>query len=274
MSAVLSQLPNGWRASLQLGFRHTPNRTVLADRVREGPLAVQRALYPEGDLCHCYLLHPPGGVAGGDSLTIGVEVSAGASALITTPGAGKFYHSIGPTAEQSQHLVIDGGSLEWLPQENIFFPGARTVLKTTVELRGEAAFIGWEVNCLGRPVIGEQFDTGSMRSDFKLYRDGVPLLQERLQVDGPADLAAAAGLRGHPVVGTFWSAPAAGRLLDQARAAVHAEELAITLVDGLLIARYLGSSTEQARRGFARLWQALRPQLLHRRPCAPRIWNT
>ncbi len=277
MTAVAQPLGEGWRASLHLGFRQSPGKTVLAERFREGPLAVQRALYPEGGLCHVYLLHPPGGVAGGDLLDIKARVAPDASALVTTPGATKFYRSIGPVACQQQSLKIDGGTLEWLPQENILFPGAQVELTTCVELTGDAGFIGWEINCLGRPAVGERFAAGRAVFRFSLLRDGRPLLHERLVIDGAADLSAPAGLRGQPVFGTLYATSADSALLESARAAVPPEnrlELGITLVDGLFIARYLGNSTERARQIFTRLWEILRPPVLSRPACTPRIWNT
>ncbi|MEW8499294.1 MAG: urease accessory protein UreD, partial [Candidatus Thiodiazotropha taylori] len=96
MQSPLSATTPGWHAQLKLGFRKTVNRTILSERFRQCPLSVQRALYPEADLCHIYLLHPPGGVVGGDRLDIQVDVTPQANALITTPGAAKFYRSLGP----------------------------------------------------------------------------------------------------------------------------------------------------------------------------------
>ena len=115
----------GWQASLRLGFAPRAARTALVHREQRGPLAVQRPFYPEGDTCHLYLLHPPGGVVGGDRLDIEARTTGEAHALVTTPGATKFYLSAGHTAHQTQRLRVGaGGALEWLPQENIFFPGA------------------------------------------------------------------------------------------------------------------------------------------------------
>ncbi|MGB5651682.1 MAG: urease accessory protein UreD, partial [Sedimenticolaceae bacterium] len=89
---------------MRLGFRAGPDSTVLAERQRHGPLAVQRPFYPEGGVCHVYLLHPPGGVVGGDVLGIDVKLAQGAQALITTPGATKFYRSAGALARQTQRI--------------------------------------------------------------------------------------------------------------------------------------------------------------------------
>ncbi|MCG7957898.1 MAG: urease accessory protein UreD, partial [Candidatus Thiodiazotropha taylori] len=182
MQSPLSATTPGWHAQLKLGFRKTVNRTILSERFRQGPLSVQRALYPEADLCHIYLLHPPGGVVGGDRLDIQVDVTPQANALITTPGAAKFYRSLGPIAHQQQRLDVCGGSLEWFPQENILFPSAQVELSTEIRLRDGARFIGWEINCLGRPAINERFDPGEADFKFSLWRDDQPLLIERMLI--------------------------------------------------------------------------------------------
>ena len=105
--------PAGWEARLALRFEQRAGRTVLAHRSHEGPLAVQKPFYPEGDVCHVYLLHPPGGVVGGDRLAIEIEVASNAHAVITTPAAGKLYRSAGPASMQEQRLsVAPGAALE------------------------------------------------------------------------------------------------------------------------------------------------------------------
>src|SRR5262249_43518141 len=135
---------------------------VRARFEHEGPLRVQRAFYPEGpDLPHVYLLHPPGGLAPGDRLSIEIGVARWARALVTTPAAGKCYRSDGRVSEQKQTLrVAAGSSLEWLPQENIVFDGSCVRLSTRVELEEGASFVGWDVLCLGRPASGERFTRG------------------------------------------------------------------------------------------------------------------
>lgn len=277
MAVTAEQTDSGWCAELRLGFRKSPGKTLLAERFRQGPLAVQRALYPEGDLCHVYLLHPPGGVAGGDCLNILAGVAQGASALVTTPGATKFYRSAGPWAYQLQTLEVSDGSLEWFPQENILFPGAKAELSTSIDLHGEAVFIGWEIHCLGRPAVDERFERGEAVFSFSLRRDGQPLLNERLLISDEKALHGAAGLRGNPVMGTLYATLEDSRPLELIRREIvdrHQHELGVTQVEGLLIARYLGESTERARHLFTAMWKLLRPAILNRPPCAPRIWNT
>ena len=268
---------SGWLASIQLRFARTAEKTLLRERHHRGPLKVQRPFYPEGEPCHVYLLHPPGGVAGGDELRIDVDLEPGAHALLTTPGATKFYRSAGLLACQRQTLRVDGGTLEWLPQENILFPGARLHLDTCIRLDADARYMGWEVHCLGRPVIGEDFDPGEANFRMALYRGDKPLLLDRWRVNGKRDLQGAASLRNHPVVGTWLASNADRTLLERARESVlrptHGE-IGLTMLEDLLVARYLGDSTEEARRLFHSLWQTMRPLLLGRDACPPRIWAT
>lgn len=116
---------NGWQAELKLQYGIHRGKTRLIKREQRGPLTVQRTYFPEGQICHTYLLHPPGGVVGGDELTFDVTATNGGHALLTTPGATKFYRSNGKTSTQRVRLsVSEDSTLEWLPMENIFFPGA------------------------------------------------------------------------------------------------------------------------------------------------------
>lgn len=279
MAAVPESLvrDQGWQAGLQLGFRARAHRTVLAERRRTGPLAVQRPFYPEGDVCHVYLLHPPGGVVGGDSLDITVTAESNSHALITTPGATKFYRSAGQDARQVQRLSVeDGAVLEWLPQENIYFPGARVRFDTRIDLQGNARFAYWEVQCLGRPVLEEGFDQGFIDSRLSVYRDGEPLVLERLRVsaDNRVRLSLMAGL---PVGGSLLISNAGEAEIEACRDLLlgdGADYTGATLLGDILVVRYLGKSTERARRLFADVWRSLRPGALGRSPSDPRIWAT
>lgn len=267
----------GWQAELRLGFAWRNARTVLAQRSQRGPLAVQRPFYPEGEVCHAYVLHPPGGVVGGDQLQLHVSLAAAAHALLTTPGAAKFYRSVGMQAAQHQRFHVTDACLEWLPQENIFFPSANALLSSEVHLHGTAQYLGWEIHCLGLPVIGETFNPGKVQFSTALYRDGQPVLLDRLRVDGEHDLHLAAGLRGQPVMATLLATPATPGMLELARplcAGVATGTAAATLLNGVLVVRYLGNSTAEAQRLFRHLWQHIRPLLTGRAATPPRIWNT
>lgn len=250
---------------------------MLAHRRHVGPLRVQRPFYPERDVCHAYPIHPPGGVVGGDVLELEVGCAAGGFALLTTPAAAKFYRSAGQLAVQRQRLTIaDGASLEWLPQEQIVFDGAALDTLTQVQLAAKARFIGWELTCLGRPAGNARFAHGMIRQRLEIWRDGRPLLLERLRLSGESSvLSASWGLRGHSVIGTLVASGADDACVEATRGALAADDpVAVTRLDDLLVARYRGDSAEQARALFIRTWAVLRPRLLDRAACEPRIWST
>lgn len=280
MSAPLHDLTgDAWHARLELDFERRGACTRLTSRRHHGPLRVQRPFYPEGaEVCHAYLLHPPGGVVGGDELRVDVAVRGGAHAVITTPAAGKFYRSGGPSARQTQRLrVASGAALEWLPQENIVFDGACVDLRTQVELESGARFIGWEILCLGRSGAGERFRHGGVRQRLEVWRDGQPLYVERARYEQGADaLVAPWGLADQPVSASLLCVQQDAHAADAVRTAVSPEDglFGVTQLDDVLVCRYLGAHADDARRCFERAWALLRPAVLHRAACAPRIWAT
>jgi len=272
--------PVGWRAELALEFERRAGRTVLAARRHDGPLVVQKSLYPEGDaVCHAIVVHPPGGIAGGDDLRLNARLDVNAHALLTTPGAGKWYRSVGARARQDIQFDVSGGAcLEWLPQENIIFNGARAELRTAVRLAGDGSFIGWEVCCLGRSGSGEKFSSGTVRSRTLIERGGRPLWLENGRLEGGgAALQSAVVLAGQTVVGTLLAASANldSTVISASRAVRPATgDGAVTLLPGLLVGRYLGASSEAVKNYFIELWHKLRPVVAGRDAVDPRIWRT
>ncbi|VAW58092.1 Urease accessory protein UreD [hydrothermal vent metagenome] len=279
-------LENGWQAHLQLTLQtvHCATghaRTVLGRCRHLGPLRIQRPFYPEGDLAHVYILHPPGGVVGGDQLRIDVDVKPKAQALCTTPGCGKFYLSAAPLALFDQHLrVRSGASLEWLPQENILFAGARLQARTCITVEDNGIFIGWDINCLGRPGSHERFEQGTFHSRLMFYHNEKLILVENQRVFSPQMLDSAAGLRGNPMQATLLAFPCEQHHLEHARSQLTmttpdaAKLSALTLVDGVLVMRVLGNNGEKLKRQLFNVWKTLRPLLLERDALAPRIWAT
>lgn len=272
---------DGWQAELHLRFARA-NGTVLVGRGHRGPLRVQKPLYPEGrDICHAVLLHPPGGIAGGDSLEVDIEAGAGAGALITTPGAGKWYRSGGRPAVQTVRIGVGAdAAVEWLPQETIFFDGVEARLATHVQLNAQATFIGHETFCLGRIAAGETFRQGRIALSTRIERDGALLWSERgILTGGSPWLEAAAGMAGYPFCATLLAAgPALDRpALEACRALpeIAGTQSGVTLLPGgLLVARCLARQAEPAREWFLALWSVLRPALLNRPAIVPRVWNT
>jgi len=267
----------GWAARLDLAFVERGPRTALFSR-HVGPLRVQKTLYPEGGRCaHAIIIHPPGGIAGGDSLELEMDVAARTQALITTPGAAKWYGSTGPAARQAVNIALHG-ELEWLPQETIVFNHAQA--STTLHIRASAAgaMIGWETIVFGRRASGERFDCGVFSQHIALEIEGVPVWEDRLLLRGDDPLfSSPIGLRGQHSLATVWALRPSGAAWgedDIAALRQHSPAIAWTrLAPTLLVGRMLGTPL-QLQSAARSAWQALRPMTLQREPQAPRIWAT
>lgn len=247
---------------------------MLAGREHEGPLLVQRTLHPEGPVCHAIVVHPPGGIVAGDELCLRVSVGQGGHALLTTPAAGKVYRSTGAKARIRQEFLVEGGALEWLPQENIFYPGACFSGQGTVQSSADARFIGWEVNCLGLPASGLEFRTGAVHQRLDVWRDSRLVLVERQRFD-PECAGARWGLASRAAAGTMVAFPATSRELAGARAAeACGTDMGCTLIDDVLVCRAIAARGDRLRAAFVEIWKAIRSGVVGREAVVPRIWAT
>lgn len=291
-----SQRPtSGWRGELELSCKNGQWGTRLVATRHYGPLYIQKPFYPEGETCmHLYPLHPPGGVVSGDELHIQLNATAAAQVLLTTPGALRFYKSrdtvllLNPGQVVTNDISVSEHScVEWLPMESIVFNGAHARNDTRVFLDASSQFIGWDIVCLGLPASEAFFTSGALLQSFEIYRLQRPLFIDRMRcVANKTVLKARAGLAGHCVYGTLVFAPSSefdsspqaveavlGELRQHVVAQGFEQHIAITGFNTVIIARYLGHSTEHARLGFEGLWRIMRPKLTGRVACTPRIWR-
>jgi urease accessory protein len=272
--------PSGWQAELDLSFARRGGETVLRRNQHRGPLQVQKALYPEGkETCHIAVLHPPGGVAAGDRLSIRASLNEESRALLTTPGATKWYRSEGSCASQQVHFSLgEDAVLEWLPRENIIFDGANISMELDVELTLRARYFGWDILSFGRRASGESWGRGKLNMQTNIRDAGSLLWSEVADIDAQSGFAKSpVGLSGCTVCGTFLVAGCeiGAALLRECREVIPPaaeSRTGITRVPGVLIARYLGDSTEDAFYWFTKLWAVLRRALSDKAACPPRVW--
>jgi urease accessory protein len=273
-----------WQAKLRLGFSDDGGTTRLTERSHVGPLRVQKALYPEGgQICHAIIVHPPGGVVGGDQLEIALSVQANAHALLVTPGAAKWYKANGKISKQSVQMTLQqAASVEWLPQETIFFDAAHVQLSQTINLAKDASFIGCDILCFGRTASGESFHSGKISQHSTIRREGKLIWFEQGAVTGGSlAMTGLLGLGGNTVCATLLAAgktvPAAviAALREEASALLDgAGSFGVTQLKAVIVVRYLGNASEMARALMLMAWRYLRPEIIGREAVALRIWNT
>ena len=272
------------QAKLRLGFHADMGTTRLLDRWHCGPLRVQKALYPEdGAVCHAIIVHPPGGVVGGDELAIDIKVAAEAHAVITTPGAAKWYKSNGKRSKQNVQIELGTNArMEWLPQEAIFFNAAQVQLSQAITLAKGARYLACDILCFGRSASGETFQTGRIAQHSTIHRDGKLIWFEQGVLTGGSDvMTSALGLNGHSVCATLIAVGATvptqqlDALRQQANLVVEGgASFGVTQLKGVIVARYLGDASETARTLMLLAWRHLRPAVMQREAIELRIWNT
>lgn len=276
-----------WYAKLELGFKYDQKRTILHHRKHFGPVRVQKMLWPEKTgVCHAIIVHPPAGIAGGDHLTFNIHVAESAHALVTTPGAGKWYRTNAKQAFQHIHIHVEkNATFEWLPQESMLFNGACANSETLIHLEQTASFIGWDLLVIGRQARQEKFTQGMYVNQFKLFKNNQLLVNDRLCfVGGDRWLSSCLGMNQHAVMGSFWAVPP-----EQYRASQYLDEyidlirelimrmnmnVTLTRLDEVICARYLGDDVRQCHDAFAAIRAKLRRYWFDLDEEFPRIWRT
>jgi urease accessory protein len=266
-----------WIGRLSLDFERSGKKTVITRRRHQGPLLVQRPFHEPDGTCQVYLIHPPGGVVGGDWLDYSFELRAASRALVTTPGATKLYRSASRRSNLTHEIVCNGGgTFEWLPQETIVFSGVQAESSTRVRLDASSQFLGWDITCLGRDNAG--LGQGYLSQAWQIELEGRPLWRERAElVGGGAVLTAPWGLAGRTVIGTLVATGAGAADVDAVRAECPDSEqdsVSVSRLGEVLLCRYLGYSSQAAKRHFSAAWAVLRPRLFGRGAQPPRVWAT
>jgi len=272
-----------WNASLSLDYTLESKRSVVR-YAHSGPLRVLQSLYPEGDaVCHNVLVHPPGGLVGGDTLDITVTVGSGAHGLITTPGATRFYRSEGALAVQRAQLRLEAGArMEWLPLEAILYSGCVAENHLSFDLAPGAELIGWDLTALGLPHAGQPYARGTFCQHIEM--PGVWLERGAIDASDTRLLSSPAGLAGNTCVASifFTTGSPMGRerremALESARQVLQAHPLkpwaGVTSPNPqVVVLRVLAPQVEPAMALLKNVWATWRGALWNMPATLPRIW--
>jgi urease accessory protein len=274
-----------WHANLALDYSLRDGRSI-AHFKHEGPLRILQSLYPQGEaICHNILVHPPGGLVGGDRLDIAIHVDKQAHGLITTPGATRFYRSLGEPAVQSTEIRLEAGArLEWLPMEALYYSGCLAENRLHISLAPGAELLGWDITALGLPQADQPFVQGQLLQHIEV--PGLWLERARIRAEDKALMNHPLALAGHRCLGTLFMVSGQPlerarreRLLEAAREVLAGHGLdvsaGVTAVnEQVLVLRVLAPLVEPAMVLLRAAWQAWRLQAWQLAAPAPRIWST
>lgn len=274
----------GWRGELHLDFQARQDaheqleRTVLRFE-HQGPLRIQKALYPDGlKCCHAIVIHPPGGIASGDHLAITVDVAQNAQALITTPSATKWYGAFGHAAASQQIDMHVTGHLQWLPAETIVFDGAVVDSTLSIDVADTGSMVGWDTLIFGRHGAGERYLRGCFDQSVRLslgegvvWIDRLRLIGNDLLFDSPL------GLQGHHALATCWLVTPQGVEISHESLAALREYLpaiAFTRIHSRVLVGRLLAEPIVLRAQLEAAWQWLNTHLFEQATSIPRLWAT
>jgi len=274
-----------WNATLALDYALQAGKTVAHFR-HSGPLRILQSLYPEGEaICHNVIVHPPGGLVGGDTLDLRFSATAGSHGLVTTPGATRFYRSSGEKALQHTQLSLAAGArMEWLPLEAICYSGCLAENRLTMALEPGAELIGWDITVFGLPTAGLPFELGSFCQHIEL--PGVWLERAQIRASDHLLLNSPLGMAGQRcmaslffVAGTKLERQRRQLALDKAREIMDASPLCAsagaTSPDGqVVVVRVLAPLVEPAMLLLKQIWQVWRQHFWAQASSTPRIWSS
>jgi len=283
MSVVISPSDsvNLSHGAAQVTFRHDGHVTRLADLYHHDPLRVVFPNPAPHEPPSAVLVTTSGGLVGGDRLDVSVTLEADARAMVLAQAAEKVYRSTGADCRIDVGLRAETGAwLEFLPQETILFEGARLRRKTRVEAAAGARVLAGEMLIFGRVARGETVTDGLIRDAWEIRRDGKLVWADALHMENPlADvLVHPAGFDGALACATVvYVADDAAELLELARASLGADDGGLrggaTVVNGVLIVRWLGRDAFTLRRAFGSFWEAFRQEAAGLPTSLPRLWH-
>ncbi len=240
------------------------NARARAVFARAGDRTEPRNLFETGGLrwrfprstspCEAVIVNTGGGVAGGDSYKIALDLEDSAAVEATTTAAEKIYRSDGPSSRVTTTLrLARGAHLQWLPQETILFDHARLERTLTIDIAADAHLLAVETLVFGRLAMGETRIDGSVRDAWRLARAGRLVFADATRLDSAgASLDRPACGAGARAVSTLLAAsPDIEARLPDLQEALDGRppevEAGASAFDGLIVCRLLSPSPSRLR---------------------------
>jgi urease accessory protein len=260
---------------LALTFERRGARTILARCGYTLPLQVLAPMALDDPAAVVSILNPTGGLVGGDTLEIEVDVAPGAHACLTTPSATKVYRAASTPALQHVALRVAAGAwLEWVPDHTIPFAGAAFRQVLDAEVGEGGALVVVDAFAAGRVARGETWRFALLDSSLSIRDRAGPVLHDRfiLRDGGPRGLGLTAQ---RPYFATMVVVADAGVAAFAERVSALDGDGDVDVGAGLLarhgaVVRCLAADAPALVRAVDAVWAAARVEVLRIPPLALR----
>ena len=254
------------------------NKTIFRSK-STSPYKLLKSNHDKEGRCILPILHTAGGLVGGDLLEFEANLEENSKVLLTTSSAQKVYGSVGiskinpkGTFSKQKNLIkiFDNSHLEYLPQETIIFANGLYEQKFKVSISETSSFLFTDLIRLGRSSSGESIESGVFRSKLEimrnndLYDDWEYVDQIELSKDS---YVAKSGMDYMPVFGSLiwicekdFSKSKINNLVGNIKKIFNETDnnLSIGILENGISVRFLGSSSQDARKCFFCIWKQIR----------------
>ena len=277
-------IKTSWEGNCFLNFFNNKTSLGNVDKTifkskSTSPYKLLKSTHDQEGRCILPVLHTAGGLVGGDLLEFELNLEKNSKVLLTTSSAQKVYGSVGiskinpkGTFSKQKNLIkiLDNSHLEYLPQETIIFANGLYDQKFKVCISETSSFLFTDLIRLGRSSSGESIENGVFRSKLEIIRNN-DLYDDWEYVDqielSKASYVSKSGMDYMPVYGSLiwicekdFSKSKITNLVVNIKKIFNESDnyLSIGNLENGISVRFLGSSSQEARKCFFCSWKQIR----------------
>lgn len=190
ISPEVSTKSVGRVGELRLQYAKRDHQTVITRSYCTTPWHLLPPIYlDETGSAYTLLINPSGGLVGGDSLSINMNLDRNTHVLISAPSANRVYRSDGKLSEQIINITVGPGAiLEWLPEHTIPFAGSRFRQSIHATLAPGATIVLWDALASGRMARDERWAFTDLENEIQITTASGKALVERYVLEPASDL--------------------------------------------------------------------------------------
>jgi len=277
-------IKTSWEGNCFLNFFNNKTSLGNVDKTifkskSTSPYKLLKSTHDQEGRCILPVLHTAGGLVGGDLLELEVNLEKNSKVLLTTSSAQKVYGSVGISKINPKGIfskqknlikILDHSHLEYLPQETIIFANGLYDQNLKVSISETSSFLFSDLIRLGRSSSGESIESGVFRSKLEIIRNN-DLYDDWEYVDkielSNSSFVAKSGMDYMPVFGSLiwicekdFSKTKINNLVGNIKKIFNNTDnnLSIGTLENGISVRFLGSSSQDARKCFFCIWKQIR----------------